>query len=140
MPLIGPSLSEPKIARRSSIIFSGWDATTGTIATDMPLMTSTSKTEMVSSMAAMSDLVPESVSVLRASSARRIVPWGVIGSRMRFISEAATYLSWTNSGRGPDNPAGTVRASNGDFRDALGELIGCFDLIHVAVADDDRTA
>ena len=93
MPLIGPSLSEPKIAFRSSIIVSGWDATTGTIVTDIPLMTSTSKTEMVSSMAAMSDLVPESVSVLRASSARRIVPLGVIGSRMRFISEAATYLS-----------------------------------------------
>ena len=54
----------------------------------------------------MSDLVPESVSVLRASSARRIVPLGVIGSRMRFISEAATYLSWTTLAEVPTTPPG----------------------------------
>ena len=81
------------MVRSSSAMLAGSDVRTGTSAKDMPFITSTSKIEIASIIPAISWLVPERVIVWRASSVRIIPPRGAIGSRMRRISEAATYLS-----------------------------------------------
>ena len=61
----------------------------------VPRMTSTSKIEIASIMPATSWPLPESVRVWRALSARTMAPRRAIGSRIRRVSEAATYLSCT---------------------------------------------
>jgi hypothetical protein len=74
----------------------------------MPFITSMSNTEIASIMVAMSWLVPERVMVLRALSALMTALRGEIGSRMRFISAAATYLSWMTSTRDPSRSFGSA--------------------------------
>ncbi len=95
MPDIGPSRSDAKTFFSSSAIAAGSGVFTGTMANDMPFITSTSKTAIASSMPAISSSLPDRVMVCRASSDRIMLLRGQIGSRMRRLSEAATYLSCT---------------------------------------------
>ena len=94
-PLSGPSFSAANIAFNSSTIFSGWGVFTGTTANDMPFMTSTSNTEIESSMLSISAGEPLSARILRASSACTIAPFGTIGSSTRATSVAETYFRET---------------------------------------------
>ena len=95
IPFIGPSLSDAKTLRRSSVIASGSDERTATSAKDMPRIVSMSNNWIVSRMVAISCGEPASVIVPRASSALKTPPFGAVGSSTRFISDADTKRSWT---------------------------------------------
>jgi len=138
MPDIGPSFCEAKIVFNSSAIALGWDVRTGTMPKDIPFITSTSKIEMASSIFLTSWSLPESVIVFRTSSVRTTPPRGEIGSMMRLISFALTYLSWTTCTAEP-KLSGASLSFNMNLRASRG-LIDRDDFVGAACVNHGRVA